>query len=208
MRFSAAERGNLNLKASGKQGLFQHLRRLKTQLDHILIIILLYFSWLSLTQTYVLESERVLREKIFCLNIIFVYLGWERDGTGQSGVFFCSGPACPAEKPVKFCPEMSGFVVQRDFNTGTVLWLWVPVPVQIPEICGTGTDIPTLSRDKRPSLVYSNSPSANFPVKIFYSRVSCDILCIKYVSLWRIFCFGFFGNLSRLFKKSEKLIEL
>ena len=56
MRFSAAERGNLNLEASEKQGLFQHLRRLKTQLDRILIIILLYFSCLSLTQIYVLES--------------------------------------------------------------------------------------------------------------------------------------------------------
>ena len=59
MRFSAAERGNLNLEASEKQGLFQHLRRLKTQLDRILIIILLYFGWLSLTQIYVLEPERV-----------------------------------------------------------------------------------------------------------------------------------------------------
>ena len=47
-----------------------------------------------------------------------------------------------------FCPEMPGFVVPRDFSSGTVPqifvpvptvpWLWVPVPVPIMGICGTG----------------------------------------------------------------------
>ena len=46
------------------------------------------------------------------------------------------------------CPEMSGFVVPRDFSIGTVPqifvpvptvpWLWVPVPIPIMVICGTG----------------------------------------------------------------------
>ena len=46
------------------------------------------------------------------------------------------------------CPEMPGFVVPRDFSSGTVPqifvpvptvpWLWVPVPVPIMGICGTG----------------------------------------------------------------------
>ena len=68
--------------------------------------------------------------------------GWAKDGTGESAIF-CVGPDFPAGqsrdlRPIESrdrlgternsCPKMPGFVVPRDFSSGNVPQIFVPVP--------------------------------------------------------------------------------
>ena len=86
-------------------------------------------------------------------------MGKERYGTVQrffvsvplvSPAKICPVPVVPQTSVPVPCPKMPGFVVPRDFSSGTVPqifvpvptfpWLWVPVPVPIIGICGTGPE--------------------------------------------------------------------